>query len=462
MNCLHPRKKKIIDAITGEVREITFPCGHCINCQADFQDMWSIRLQETAKYYKQYIYDTITIAPWNMRIVKDFTKPTKDGTLYGSTEKFRQYKVNLMMKKFSTFHKYYPRYDKEVWYMLKKTNFKVYAFDKEELQKWLKQGREDYQRDHEGTRIDIAYFITEEYGPSTSRPHFHLMMFGINLIDYMKYFGHPANVKFGFTRPVYKRYTPWEKKDSVCISKYIAKYITKGDFETPFVKCGLQPKPFRLISKGIGKGLLSKDVYNLFKSPSMTQYKDFYCPSEQTYQNTLIKMRENGVSEEKIHKYIEEYNAKKKNVDFGLAFYKCDEIDTLSDDDIRCLYCYYDDQGFAHKLPRYYIQKLFGGTNNEKNILQSKIQTVLEQSARLHDNKTIQREALALGVVIPDEWCERDSSTWKLPACTKFMVLNNHSVIQRSQAETIAERRKVRLTNFYNRPLYKTEGLANI
>lgn len=456
MNCLHPRRKTVVDSITGESRVITFPCGHCINCLHDFQEMWSIRLSETAKYYKQFVYDTITFRPSAVKVKIDYTRPTKDGCHPGTTEKFYNWRVRAITKSYDSFHKLYPRISYESWEMLKRSKFKVYDIDKSDLQLWLKRGREQYKRDHQDTRIDLAYFITEEYCPTTGRPHCHLLMFGINFIDYMKYFGHPANVEFGFTRPVYHRYTPWEKKDLTCITKYLSKYITKGDFELALVRDGILPEPWRLISKGIGKGLLSLPKYDVFKSPSMTYYKQFSKPSQEVYLNTLQNLRDGGASEEDIHKYIEDYEKKSADIDFELAFFKCDELTNLTEDDIESLYCYYDEGGYPHKLPTYYKQKLFGGTNNEKNILQSKIQTILEQSARLHDNQVIQREALDLGILIPNEWLSSESSTWELSPSTLFMVNYNHSVKQRDKAEALAERRKIRLNNFYNRPKYKS------
>ena len=66
MNCLHPRSKTIVDSLTGERKVIVFPCGHCANCQATFQDGWVIRLIETAKKYKAFVYDTLTIRPESM------------------------------------------------------------------------------------------------------------------------------------------------------------------------------------------------------------------------------------------------------------------------------------------------------------------------------------------------------------------------------------------------------------
>ena len=454
MNCLHPRRKTIVDAITGESRTITFPCGHCINCLHDFQEMWCIRLQETAKYYKQFVYDTITFRPAAVRTRIDFTRPTSDGRLYGTTEKFLNWKVKAMTKSYSTFHRFYPRYSKESWEMLKRSNFKIYDIDKEEIQNWIKRGREQYKRDT-GERLDISYFITEEYCPTTGRPHLHLLMFGIDKYNYARYFGHPAGHDYGFTRPVWKQYTPWMKKDLQCITRYLSKYITKGDFELGLVKDGILPESWRLISKGIGQGLLKLPKYDVFKSETIDYYKTFSKPSQEVYLKTLDNLRDGGASEEDIHKYIEDYERKCSDVDYALAFFKCDELDSLTPDDIEKLYCYYDEGGYPHKLPTYYKQKLFGGTNNEKNIIQSKIQSLLEQSARLHDNKIIQRIALDLGVFIPDDWLTRDSSTWELSPGTLFMVLNKYDVIKRDQAETLAERRTLRLNNFYNRPIIK-------
>ena len=230
MNCLHPRKKKIVDAMTGEVREIIYPCGHCINCLHAEQDMWSIRLNETAKEYKQMIYDTLTLRPSAVKVKIDFTKPTKNNTLYGSTLKYSSSKVRMIFSSWKNFHRYYPNYSFDTYSMLKKTRGVVYEFPVDEVQKWIKRGREQYKRDT-GVRKDIAYFLVQEYGPTTSRPHFHIVMFGINYLDYEKYFGHPWNKDFGFTKPVWKRYTPWEQKDYNNIVRYVAKYITKGDFE---------------------------------------------------------------------------------------------------------------------------------------------------------------------------------------------------------------------------------------
>lgn len=81
------------------------------------------------------IYDTLTVRPEAMHVRIDFTKPTEDGTLYGTTEKFRHWKVDAMRKKFSSFKRYYPNISYESYKLLRKNDFKVFDLPKEVAQK---------------------------------------------------------------------------------------------------------------------------------------------------------------------------------------------------------------------------------------------------------------------------------------------------------------------------------------
>lgn len=49
------------------------------------------------------------------------------------------------------------------------------------------------------TRPKWKYLIFEEYGPGTSRPHFHLLFWGISYADYVCFFAEPWRDNFGFT-----------------------------------------------------------------------------------------------------------------------------------------------------------------------------------------------------------------------------------------------------------------------
>lgn len=460
MKCLHPFTRKYKDALTGEMKECLCPCGHCINCLHAYQDMWSIRLGEAAKYYKSMVYDTYTIRPDKMIVKIDFTKPTKSGTLYGSTETYRQWKVNAFMKSYDSFKRYYPHISFDSWKILKKTGFKVYHYPKEEVQKWFKRGREEYYR-AKGYRPDITYFLSQEYGPETSRPHFHILFFGITYADYMTYWGNPWRDNIGWTKPVFKCYGADTVKDFNNMVRYVSKYVSKGVFESPFVLDGLQEKPYKLISKGIGAGYLLKDFFTPFKNPEFIKWMDFHKPSDQQYYKKLGQLEEEG-DMEKIKEYKKYFKKCSTNIAYALAnkeyLKDTGEVDnnmyidlsSITPEVLKKIQIYYDSNGYPHALPQYYKNKLFR-KNNEKNIYQLEIQNLLEQSARLHDNQVIQREALDLGVVIPDDWLTEDSFSWKLSPSTLFMVQYNHLVKQRSQAQTRAERLYARLKNTYNR-----------
>lgn len=469
MHCLHPKKKVIVDALTGERKEILIPCHKCINCLHDEQDMWAIRLMESAKSSKSIIYDTLTLSSYKVRILVDFTKPTKDNKLYGTTERFALWKVNAIKKKFSSFHRYYPRYSRETYEYLKKNSFKVYGFPKKEVQDWLKRGREMYARD-KGHRCDVSYFIVLEYGPKTSRPHFHLLMFGINYSDYCHYFGNCWREEFGWTCPTYKQFTATSKADFQRMTRYVSKYVNKGDFESPLVKDGLQPKPYRLISKGIGADYLNRSFFDKFRNPEYTKYMSIHRPSDQVIERKLEEL--DAIFDEKFRKekkenYLNYVNACKKSVSDAMdcrarrdilgfdANYPTLDFD---EDDLKFIQCYYDEGGFPHKLPQYYKSKLFH-RGNEKNVYELEIQTLLSKSAILHTNTRLQAFAATLGIHIPDGWLTIESSAWKLPPRVVFVLNYMFSVAEKRENEIIAKRREIKLKNHYNRSLLKTNSI---
>lgn len=408
------------------------------------------------------IYDTLTISPYRMHYI-DMLKPTRENTFYGSTVKWRQWKVDSIKKKYSRAQEIFPKMSKESYELLKKSGFKLLYFPKKEVQDWLKRGRQMFYRD-KGYRCHMSYFIVQEYGPQTSRPHFHLLVFGINYSDYRHYFGNPWREEFGWNKPSYFEYNAQSKKDFNCITRYVSKYVSKGSFESPWVTDGFIKKPYRLISKGIGKGYLNKEFFNAFKATELTQWQAIHCPSLKSYENRVKQLEIEG-DKDALKDYKEYYNKCRKEVDEVLAKKEKDvsdylDLTTLTEEQFDKLRVYYDEAGYPHKLPMYYRTKLLRGSNNEKNIYQFEVQNVLEQSALLLDNKVIQQEAAELGIRIPDEWLTKDRSTWKLSASQAFMVDYIHLLNQRSKAKATAERRKTRLTNFYNRSAVNTTAPA--
>ena len=459
MNCLHPFERTYKDALTGELKKALCPCGKCINCLHAYQDMWAIRLCETAKYYGCMVYDTYTINPEHVVCKVDLTKPTPDGTLYGTTERFAHWKVNAFIKSFRAFHRYFPAWSIDTYRLLKKTQFKVYDFDKSQVQDFIKRGRERLFRD-KGKRVEFSYFLVKEYGPATSRPHFHILLFGLSYADYMTYFGNPAK-QFGFTRPIYKEFRPDQQKDFSCIVRYLSKYCSKGVFESPLVKDGLQPRPFKLISKGLGKGYLYNDFLNVFKRPDLLVWSKVHCPSEKVYQSTCDRLEKAG-KKEALLKYKEYYKRCRADIDIALAHklqretgFNPDseyiDLSCLSASDIDKVCIYRDSGGYPHKLPVYYRNKLLSSVSNETSIYKFEVQNVLQSRARLLDNQGKARIAYKMGLSVGPEYLEKDCTDWGLSVSALFMVNFQHLVEQRREAQTLAERRYSRLKNFYNR-----------
>lgn len=475
MNCLHPWTRKYQDAATGQWKEVVCPCGKCINCLHAYQDMWVIRLQEEAKSKKTMIYDTLTVRPTAMHTLVDYTKPDfrlkerfPDGTLYGTTERYALWKVNAIKKHYKAAKRYYPHMSKESYDLLRRNNFKLPCLPVDEVQRWVKRGRQFMFRD-KGYRPDFSYFIVQEYGAQTSRPHFHVLFFGLNYSDYMHYFGNQWREEFGWTKPVYKEYNAVNQKDYSCIVRYVSKYVSKGVFESPWVKDRMAPKPYRLISKGLGAGYLQKDFFKVFTSPEFNQWKAISCPSEQSYINKCNDFAHRKEWRE-LYAYKTEYKNKRALMDTYMnnkwtnEFHRdcCEpspyfkeepyvDISHFTEDDYKHLQVYYDAKGFPHALPRYYKYKLLKNSNNEPNIYQFEVQNVLQSRARVHDNQGLQKFAATLGYYIADEYLESSSPLQGLSPSEAFMVGYKYTLAKASQAQVIGERRFTRLTNFYNR-----------
>ncbi len=322
MKCLHPKTIEYINAV-GIRRYMSVPCGHCIACLHNLQDSWCIRLQETSKAHKTFIYDTLTF--------KDESLPTKQVGFFDKSLD------NLSEDSLRILDDNYLVYDSDSGEMY----YNVPLLDKTNIQNWVKRGRENFYNDN-GYRLKMKYFVCSEYGPKTSRPHYHVLFFGIDKPTYDKYFAKPWQDNFGFTKT--KHITTDKFKDRQCISRYVSKYVSKGVFESPLVKDGISNKPFRLISKGIGEEYLKNKVFDFFKSDICQKWK--------------------RVTNELENRPVFEIYA-------GCKISRLKFVESISPQLETFLNSYVDSNGFRHSLPRYYLNKLLG---YEQNFLKFAVQ----------------------------------------------------------------------------------------
>ena len=182
-------------------RSYKVPCGKCVECLKQYQNDWFVRIYEECKNSSSVLFFTLTYSNEHVPYVVD----TDTGELWLSVC------VEHLQKAFK--------------------RFRV----RRDLPNW-------------------KYFICSEYGPKTSRPHYHGLIFGLTKEQFMPFLLDWQN-KFGF---VNCKVVNFAVGDYVKVSRYVSKYCSKGVFENPNVSAGLVRKTFRLCSQHFGESYVDR------------------------------------------------------------------------------------------------------------------------------------------------------------------------------------------------------------
>lgn len=409
MKCLHPHIRRYFDVVSGKEVSVEIPCGKCIACLHNHQDSWCIRLLETAKASKDIIYDTLTVRPSSMPVIDVFD-------VIGERE-ISQASLKLC--------KHY--------------NFELPCLDRGTIRDWIKRGRENYFFDH-GKRLNMKYFACSEYGPSTSRCHVHLLVFGVSYADWVTYFARPWRQDMGFTKTKLISGRNKTLKDRQCVTRYVSKYVSKGVFESPLVKDGLLPKPFRCISHGIGAEYLNRSQFDIFRSSAAIFWKGLCANldnSDKNEQAVYCPFRGKAYPIGGIKFYDSDT---KSCFDFGNVPLINIDLEHLSN--LLCVY--YDSQGFPHPLPRYYKSKLL--RLDKPNMFSCRLQELLRSKQQSDLERRYLNTAVILGLDVsgwdfsapyyglkPSEYSKfveatiyRERENAKIAARNRFVMLKNH------------------------------------
>lgn len=203
MRCPFPNSVPDPRANNPKIR-LTVPCGKCAVCKQNRRLEWAIRLTEEAKDYLKSSFVTLTYK-------EDIELPDK--------------------------YKHYGN------------------INKTHLQNFIKRLRNK-------TKKKIRYYAVGEYGSQTSRPHYHVIIFGLGVDDSRiiqdSWSDYIRNDECN--RPLYETIGNVYIGDvNIRSMMYVAKYHTnKTDYPD-----GLEP-PFCLMSKGIGRNYIArmKDYHN--------------------------------------------------------------------------------------------------------------------------------------------------------------------------------------------------------
>ena len=174
---------KILGSWTGvknHPKDIQVPCGHCIGCRLDRSRAWADRMMLELDHSKTAVFLTLTYDNDHVPV----SMINDDGLPY-------------------------------------------YTLDKRDVQLFLKRLRKffDYKK--------IRYFLAGEYGDKTMRPHYHAIIFGLDLDDFSDRIHFGSN---SFGQPYYTSSTLERIWSNGFVSlapvswqtcAYVARYVTK-------------------------------------------------------------------------------------------------------------------------------------------------------------------------------------------------------------------------------------------
>ncbi len=182
---------------------------------------------------------------------------------------------------------------------------------KPDIQRFIKRFRH-LKRDYGISIPKFKYFIASEYGSTTYRPHYHGIIFGVDMMRCSAFKPYVATVKVEGNRryPVYS--SPILEKvwsngfvsiDFVTPAtvRYVAKYILKMDND--FDCDGFYPN-FHLYSRGIGTGLfldgddaMSDFAYSSFDRGRLLIDRDSYEESAPKFLDRYFELRDSEFRE---------------------------------------------------------------------------------------------------------------------------------------------------------------------
>lgn len=201
----------------GTSSQYTVPCGKCAECRAKYQSEFAAQCVLAAKQAGSMWFYTLTYrndcVP-HQRGVDDLTGEEYD----------------------------------------------CLSLRRKDVQGVLKQFRTNFARANNGARIQFKMVFFGEYGDLTHRPHYHLLVFGLDaknasaLADLWR-------KKYGFVD--YKE-IPCINTDGssgfVAVSKYVSKYVSKRDALPDFVKAGHAELPRKQSSIHLGMDLKPSEL----------------------------------------------------------------------------------------------------------------------------------------------------------------------------------------------------------
>lgn len=153
--------------------------------------------------------------------------------------------------------------------MLKTCDVKFPIVVKKDVQDFIKRVRKAIYGNGAGT---LRYFLCSEYGPTTLRPHYHLLLFNCvvdgDIVEFLSRYWDKGFISAAPVSEARISYTAKYTCDTAVLPEYITrKYvIVKSPLGYRHDVCKAIFKPFMLCSKGIGLSMLENaDKYDYYQ-----------------------------------------------------------------------------------------------------------------------------------------------------------------------------------------------------
>lgn len=211
---------------------------------------------------------------------------------------------------------------------IKENGFEYYvtpSLDREDVKKWLKRCRKNYSETYGEELPDFKYYILGEYGPQTSRPHYHALFYGLTPKQ-MDFFGRDWYKHNGI---YYLEQVKGSSSDLQNCTSYVAKYINKGTFEPDCVKFHLAQKPRCQVSSGMIELSARELDWYTGKDIGLTSHDSYYSDEDlQRVYNRLYRTV-NGFNYKLSDKYKQKYFKDEiKEIDYWTGEVKVRRINT--------------------------------------------------------------------------------------------------------------------------------------
>lgn len=243
--CLRPITRKIENH--GFTRIVTHPCGKCLECVAQLQNDWANRMSDEFKIWKHAYFGTFTYGNSCIPYVDVIPSELPAEKLAYLAQAIKKIPLSASLVKARARRDAFSDYLTPE--SLDKLSIRVPYVSKYDIQCFIKRVRISYERKY-NEPLELKYFICSEYGPCTLRPHYHGIFFSNACWERFAPFVYKYYT-YGAIRGFHELEVRNGGISDACA--YCAKYCCKpAEFENPYVIAGLIPKPFRLMSKGIG------------------------------------------------------------------------------------------------------------------------------------------------------------------------------------------------------------------